>query len=105
MKPETREYYDRLKMLIKDAIGVDMTISVSETSFGTSLYIQDGKYKMRFSDHGISNTNRMATEELYDVKDIIENSEFIKNQIKIFFGEEYTKLYLYVSNRRFDMGW
>lgn len=66
------------------------TISISKTDFGTSIYIQNGEKKMRFSDHSVTNINRILGEEHYPIS-VIDCSD---SEIAKLFSDDYKTLIL-----------
>lgn len=66
------------------------SVCVSKTDFGTSIYIQNGRHKMRFSDHSVTNFDRMINEEHYPIEALPTSLEDIKR----IFSDDYTTLVL-----------
>lgn len=101
MKEETKKYVVKLKELMKVAFeGKILPPSVSETNFGTSIYVQDENVKMRFSDHGVG-INRFS-ENLWSLESLFLSEESVIQALKENFSDHYTSLFVrgsQVSNK------
>ncbi|MRM84294.1 hypothetical protein [Riemerella anatipestifer] len=62
-------------------------VSVSQTNFGTSFYIQNQNEKIRISDHSVSNADRIFGEHHFSLKNF--SAEELKQTIKELFSEDY----------------
>ena len=65
-------------------------VSISNTRFGTSVYIQNDRIKMRFSDHSVTNFDRVVNEEHFHLSQLNE----VDDKIVKFFSDEYKTLVL-----------
>lgn len=54
------------------------SVCVSRTKFGVSVYIQNSSKKMRFSDHSVTNFDRMYNEEHFSLSEIHQSDEIIR---------------------------
>lgn len=70
------------------------SVSVSVTSFGTSIYIQNSSKKLRFSDHSVTNIDRIINEEHFNLETINDVDEDIRR----YFSDNYVTLKLKNGN-------
>jgi len=92
------KYSSILRNIIKELGGADYTKSpsVSVTSHGVSIYIQNQGYgKIRFSDHSVSNYDRIMNEEHYNLKSLDDYGDEIKTTIEqVLFPERFKRIEL-----------
>jgi len=99
----TKEYRDELNRLMKIALnGQHLSISVSETNFGVSMYIQDYKVKMRFSDHSVG--HKRFGEDLNSLDSIFDSPNIVIDSIKRNFSDDYTFLVVKDGNKGYNVG-
>jgi len=101
-KRTTSEYRRELhKLVIKALDGKHMGISVSETDFGTSMYLQDSNVKMRFSDHGVG--IKRFGEDLHDLSEIFEYPNSVIKNIRSNFSDDFVHLVVIDGSRGFNV--
>ena len=81
---------------VREALGIEIIIGESNTSFGTSLYITGSGGKIRISDHSVTNTDRIMNEIHYQIDSIpysclIDDIEYVlfPERFKIEINEVY----------------
>jgi hypothetical protein len=101
MTETTKKYRDGLKELTQEALGATMSISVSETDFGVSMYLQDENIKMRFSDHSVG--HKRFSEDRWSLNSILESPTNVINAIRENFSDDYTSLNVNDDNGYFPV--
>jgi hypothetical protein len=100
------EIHTEIQNKLAKALGIRVSITVSETDFGTSLYIQNLGYgKIRISDHSVENFDRIWNEYHFKLSTILDSENFdslIYHTELIFFPEKFETIEIEESVVKFS---
>jgi len=87
------EIIDAIRKAINERLLINVPISISETDFGMSAYIQVyGMGKIRISDHSVYNFDRVMNEEHYHFQNVMKVLDFLIRDVEIlYFPERYER--------------
>lgn len=97
------EIKTELKNYLESKLNCYVPFSISETKFGTSIYIQNvGVGKIRISDHSVTNINRIWDEVHFNLNSILNNLENLLLHVEmILFPERFEKKIIEVESTHF----